>query len=81
MKSLRRMQFHSAGRLLLWNYDKKQQKVGHMQRDFPRKCTNHCRRTGHNEDNCWEKHPDKAPEWWLLKKRSEAREGPPPPTG
>ena len=74
MKRLRRIRFHSAGRLLLWNCDKKRQMVKNV--IGKRKVI----RPG-RKDNCWEKHPEKAPEWGLLKKRSEAREGPPPPTG
>ena len=36
-----------------------------------KKCS-HCNKPGHEEANCWKKHPDKAPEWF--KNRSNSGE-------
>jgi hypothetical protein len=35
--------------------------VGHLKRDCPGKCS-HCNKAGHDESQCWIKHPELRPE-------------------
>ena len=57
--------------------------VGHIRKDCrnPKRC-NHCRLKRHSEEDCVEKNPDKAPEWWHMKRREENQSDrrTPPPT-
>jgi hypothetical protein len=54
---------HALGRLAIANDKNRMPSKGKAKATrFKGKC-NHCGKNGHKEDICWEKFPDKKPEW------------------